>query len=64
MKRKKLMLILTRRIGESINIGDNVTVRVLGYNEGHKDQIRIGIEAPTDVKIIRPDAVCKDKRIL
>lgn len=56
------MLILTRRIGESINIGDDITVRVLGYHEGHNDQVRIGIDAPKDIQIIRPDAVCKEKR--
>jgi len=38
------MLILTRRIGETLNIGDNVQVTVLGI-KGH--QVRIGIQRPS-----------------
>jgi carbon storage regulator len=41
------MLILTRRIGEKLVIGDNVKVTVLGVKG---NQIRIGIEAPHDVQ--------------
>jgi len=40
------MLILTRRIGEKIVIGDNVIVTVLGVKG---NQIRIGIEAPLEM---------------
>ncbi len=46
------MLILTRRAGNKIIFGDNVTVSVLGV-EGH--QVRIGIEAPHDVKVNREE---------
>ena len=46
------MLVLTRRVGEKIIIGGNVTVSVLGV-KGH--QIRIGIEAPRDVKVNREE---------
>ena len=46
------MLVLTRRIGEKIIIGDNVTVSVLGVN-GH--QVRIGIEAPREVRVNREE---------
>jgi carbon storage regulator len=46
------VLVLTRRIGERITIGDNVTVSVLGL-KGH--QVRIGIEAPRDVKVHREE---------
>jgi carbon storage regulator len=46
------VLVLTRRIGERITIGDNVTVSVLGL-KGH--QVRIGIEAPRDVKVNREE---------
>jgi carbon storage regulator len=46
------MLILTRRVGETIMIGDNVTVTVLGV-KGH--QIRIGVNAPSDVSVHREE---------
>ena len=46
------MLVLTRRTGEKIIIGDNVTVSVLCV-KGH--QVRIGIEAPRDVKVNREE---------
>ena len=46
------MLILTRRIGEKLIIGENVTVSVLGV-KGH--QVRIGIEAPREVKVNREE---------
>jgi carbon storage regulator len=46
------VLVLTRRLGEKIIIGDNVTVSVLGV-KGH--QVRIGIEAPRDVKVNREE---------
>lgn len=46
------MLILTRRTGESIKIGENVTVTILRVRDG---QIRIGIEAPRDVPVDREE---------
>ena len=46
------MLILTRREGESLMIGDNVEVTVLGIR-GH--QVRIGINAPKDVSVHREE---------
>lgn len=46
------MLILTRRIGETINIGDDVTVTVLGL---HGSQVRLGIAAPTAVPVHRSE---------
>jgi len=46
------MLILTRRIGEKIVIGDNVTITVLGVKG---NQIRVGIEAPRDVPVHREE---------
>jgi carbon storage regulator len=46
------MLILTRRVGETITIGKNVTVIVLGVKGA---QVRIGINAPKDVEVHREE---------
>ena len=46
------MLILTRKLGEVIRVGDAVTVRVL---EVKGNQVRLGVEAPTDIRIYREE---------
>lgn len=46
------MLILTRRVGETVMIGDNVTVTVLGVKG---NQVRIGVNAPKDVAVHREE---------
>ncbi len=50
------MLILTRKLGESITIGDNVKVSVLGI---HGRQVRLGIDAPLDVVVHREEVYVK-----
>lgn len=46
------MLILTRRVGETLMIGDEVTVTVLGVKG---NQVRVGINAPKDVSVHREE---------
>jgi carbon storage regulator len=46
------MLILTRKVGETIRIGESVTVRVLEVRGG---QVRLGLDAPSDVRILREE---------
>jgi carbon storage regulator len=43
---------LTRKVGESIMIGDSVEVKVLGLRAG---QVKIGIEAPKDLQVHREE---------
>ncbi len=49
---EKSMLILTRRVGETLMIGDDVSVTVLGVKG---NQVRIGINAPQDVAVHREE---------
>lgn len=46
------MLILTRKIGESIIIGDDIRIKVV---ETGKNSIRIGIDAPREVSVLRQE---------
>ena len=46
------MLILTRRVGETLMVGDDVTVTVLGVKG---NQVRIGVNAPKDVSVHREE---------
>ena len=46
------MLILTRRVGETVMIGDQVTVTVLSVNG---NQVRIGVNAPKNIEVHREE---------
>lgn len=50
------MLILTRKQGEAIFIGDNIKVYVLGIEKG---QVKIGVDAPRNVQVVRDNAILK-----
>ena len=49
------MLVLTRKAGEKVVIGDGITVTVL---EVTGNRIRVGIDAPEDVRILRAELAC------
>ncbi len=44
------MLVLTRKIGQALMVGDNVTITVVSISNG---KVRVGIEAPADVRVDR-----------
>ena len=46
------MLILSRKIDEKIKIGDNITITLIDV---HGDQVKIGVEAPKNVKVFRQE---------
>ncbi len=52
------MLILTRRVGETLMIGDEVTVTVLGVKG---NQVRIGVNAPKEVSVTVKKSTCAFK---
>lgn len=50
------MLVLTRRIGETLMVGDDVAITILNVN---RNQIKLGIEAPKDISIHRKEIFLK-----
>jgi carbon storage regulator len=53
------MLVLSRRVNETLLINDNIRFTVLGVSG---NQVRIGIEAPADVIVLREEIVSKTHR--
>lgn len=54
------MLILTRRIGEKLLIGDNIEVVILDVN---RNQVKVGIKAPRDMTVLREELYIRDKKV-
>jgi len=54
------MLILTRRIGEKLLIGDDIEVVVLDVN---RNQVKVGIKAPRDMTVLREELYIRDKKV-
>ncbi len=54
-----MMLILTRRVGETLMIGDNVSVTVLRVKG---NQVRLGVNAPKDISVHREEIYDRIKR--
>ena len=48
------MLVLTRKKGETIHIGDSIVVKVISCGRG---KVKIGLEAPTSIRVIRGELV-------
>ena len=46
------MLVLTRKLGESVQVGNGIVIRIV---EVRRSRVRIGIEAPSDVRIQREE---------
>ncbi len=51
------MLVLSRKLGEKIHIGENVVITIVDIDRG---KVRIGIEAPRDVPIYREELMPKE----
>lgn len=54
------MLVLSRKLGEKIYIGDNITITVVSIDRG---KIRLGIDAPRDVPIFRQELMPNKRQI-
>lgn len=53
------MLILTRKVGESLVIGDDVSVTVLGIKG---NQVRIGVNAPREIAVHREEVLERNRK--
>jgi len=55
------MLILTRRIGESLTIGNQIEVKIVKLKG---NQIVLGIEAPRDIPVVRSELLSEEKQVI
>ena len=53
------MLVLTRKSGETLKIGDDIVITVVKIKG---NQVRIGIDAPKEIPVIRPEAINKEPK--
>ncbi len=53
------MLVISRKIGEKVKIGDNIEVIILSID---KNQVKIGIEAPKNISILRSELIEEIKK--
>ena len=53
------MLVLSRKPGEKIVINDDITITVVRLSGKN---VRLGVEAPKEVPIVRPEAKCKGRK--
>lgn len=53
------MLVLSRKLGEKVVIGNNIVLTVVDIDNG---KIRLGIEAPRDVPVVRSELLPEDQR--
>jgi carbon storage regulator len=59
ISRTEIMLILTRRAGEALRIGDDIEVTVMAVNG---TQVRIGIKAPREIAVDREEVAARKRR--
>ena len=50
------MLVLTRKLGESVRVGDGIVIKIV---EVRRSRVRIGIDAPPSVRIQREEIACQ-----
>jgi len=60
------MLILTRKIGDILHIGDDIKIHIIEIKtrSRHGTSVRLGIVAPPDVRILRDEAKLKEPRVV
>ena len=53
------MLVLTRKLNQTIQIGDDITIMVVSI---FPDKVRLGITAPPEIPIVRDDAIVREPK--